>query len=285
MNTKTQLELVNITPPKDEPTMLELDPKHPGINDQNYIQRRKLFFDLSREYRLGRKGIPNIEYTDEENRIWRHVSTKLQEIQQQKACSIYLDGIRALNLEVDSIPDFIALNEKLHKQHRFQLTPAEGLIDVRNFFAYLSHRIMPCTQFMRHGANPEYTPEPDAVHDVIGHIPPLMDQEYVELIQLIGEGVAKAKDHQLLAWERFYWFTIEFGLIQEGAELKAFGAGLLSSYGELMYCFSDAVDRRDFDLQEVINQDYDPTKMQSTIFVIQSIQQLKQAVLQLIDQI
>lgn len=268
----------------EEPTELILDEKHPGLQDQAYINRRNEFFNLARHYRLQELGLPKIEYTPLEHALWHTISKELEQAHQKYACSIYLQGKKALGLQIDKIPDLNTLNHQLKKQHGIQLVPAEGLIPTRAFFHYLSNRYMPCTQYLRYHLQPQYTPEPDAVHDIIGHVSPLMNKEYVELIQLIGTGVRQATDEQLLAWQRVYWFTIEFGLLQEGDQLKAFGAGLLSSFGELEYCLSNKVDRRPLDMHAIIEQDYDTTCMQNILFVIPSVTKLKQAVKELITE-
>lgn len=265
-----------------EPEVLHLDPNHPGVRDSAYIARRSEFFDIARKHRLENLGLPSIEYTEEEHQIWRTVSEKLAIAHEKSASKIYLDGKKMLGIETDFIPQLNALDLKLRQQHNMGLVPAEGLIDVRNFFHYLSQRFMPCTQFLRHGANPEYTPEPDAVHDVIGHIPPLMNLAYTDLIQLIGVGVRTANMEQLQAWQRIYWFTIEFGLIEEAGALKVLGAGLLSSYGEMEYCFSAQVSRRPFVLEEVIQQEYDSNVMQNVLYVIPSLEFLKNEIQTLI---
>ncbi len=283
MDLHTAIEQINHEMPNEESSTLELDPKHPGINDQTYIKRRQEFFDLCRKHRLQQLGIPPIEYTADEHAIWTHVCHALRDSHEAKACSIYLHGKHLLNIDGEHIPDLQAVNMQLRQQNGIQLAPAEGLIDTRNFFEYLSNRTMPCTQYLRHHAKPEYTPEPDMVHDLIGHVPQLVDKDYVELIQLIGGGVKHADDHQLVAWQRIYWFTIEYGLIQEEDETKVFGAGILSSSGEMQYCFSDNVDRRPFNLADVITQDFDTTVMQDILFVIPSIKQLYHEIETLIE--
>ena len=262
---------------------LTLDSNHPGVADLDYINRRAMFFNVAREHRLHDKGLPYIEYTSEEHDIWRTVSEKLIESHNKSASEIYLEGKNLLGIETHYIPQLKDLDKSLREQHDMGLVPAEGLIDVKNFFHYLSQRFMPCTQFLRHGANPEYTPEPDAVHDVIGHIPPLMNKEYADLIQLIGQGVHSANMEQLQAWQRIYWFTVEFGLIEENKQLKVYGAGLLSSFGEMEYCFSEKVDRRPFDLDKVIHQAYNSNIMQNVLYVIPSLNFLREQVEILIE--
>ncbi len=266
------------------PNELIMDPKHPGINDLHYINRRKYFFNLGREYRLNNKGLPLVEYEATEHEIWRYISNKLKTAHEQKACQLYLTGKEKINFPTDYMPQLHDLNLRLQKEQKISITPAEGLLHTRTFFSYLSQRSMPVTQFIRHAANPEYTPEPDAVHDAIGHIPTLMDKDFIDIVELIGKGVAQANDDQLVAWQRIYWFSMEFGLIKENDDLKVFGAGILSSFGEMEYCYSDQVTRLPFELESVINTPYDPTCMQETIFIISSMADLKKQVLQLTQQ-
>ncbi len=266
----------------DEPEIMILDPNHPGINDQAYIDRRTFFFDIARKHRLENLPPPEIKYTEEEHAIWRIVSEKLTSAHEKSASQIYLEGKKMLGIETHYIPQLADLDRNLRQQHDMGLVPAEGLIDVRNFFHYISQRFMPCTQFLRHGANPEYTPEPDAVHDVIGHLPPLMNREYTDLIQLIGVGVRNATMKQLQAWQRIYWFTIEFGLIEENHKLKVLGAGILSSYGEMEYCLSDNVIRKPFILEEVIHQEYNANIMQNLLYIIPSLAFLRNEIERLI---
>jgi phenylalanine-4-hydroxylase len=102
-----------------------------------------------------------------------------------------------------------------------------------------------------------------------------MNKEYADLMQLIGMGAANASDEELIAWSRVYWFAVEFGLIVENDELKVFGAGLLSSVGEMAYCYSDQVEHRPFVMEDVMQTDYDPTLMQKTLFYIPSFEFLK----------
>lgn len=262
-------------------TELELDLKHPGLNDKQYVSRRTELFHLARDYRIHNKGIPVVQYTADENEIWRYISEKLIHAHRKKACDIYMVGKELVNLDSKKMPQLHDLEKKLQQHHHIGIVPAEGLLHGRTFHHYLRQRAMPATLFIRHHGDPEYTPEPDAVHDVLGHVPPLINPEYVDLIQLIGKAVQTSNEEEFIAWSRIYWFTIEFGLIEEYNELKVFGAGLLSSFGEMEYCFSDNVERRPFSLDEVIATDYDSSRMQDILYVIPSMAALKAAILEL----
>ena len=153
------------------------------------------------------------------------------------------------------------------------LVPAEGALPYRTFYEYIAERGFPVTQFIRHGSHPEFTPEPDMIHDCLGHVPPLMNQDYAELLTLIGKAAATTPHgDQVLALKRFSWFSIEFGLIEEAGETKVFGAGILVSTGEIPYSlFSPDVTRRPFVTDVVIDTDYDPSQMQDDLFIAPSL--------------
>jgi phenylalanine-4-hydroxylase len=141
------------------------------------------------------------------------------------------------------------------------------------------------TQYIRHHSRPDYTPEPDIVHESIGHIPMFTNRDFADFSQFIGHGARVATDKQIEELGKLYWFTVEFGLIEEDDEVKAYGAGLLSSYGELEHAFSDEVERRPFDLEEVINQDYTYSDMQPLLYVISSYAELKEMTRRYIERI
>ena len=262
---------VMVTPP--DVTELELEPGHPGLGDEGYIRRRKELFALCRKHRLEGHGPPIIEYTAEETRIWREVSPKLDELHVKHASQLYLAAKRELAITRDQIPQLRHLSDRVRKETNMHLVPAEGALPYRTFYQYIGDRGFPVTQFIRHGSHPEFTPEPDMIHDCLGHVPPLMNRDYAELLALIGKAVAAThKGEQVLALKRFSWFSIEFGLIEEAGERKVFGAGILSSTGEIPNSlFSREVTREPFVTDVVINTDYDPSRMQDRLFVAPSL--------------
>ncbi|MBI2808170.1 MAG: hypothetical protein HYX68_24555 [Planctomycetes bacterium] len=261
---------IMIEPP--DPATLELEPGHPGLGDAGYVRRRMELFMQCRRHRLENLGPPLIEYTSEENRIWREVSPKLDELHRQHACSIYLDAKDALGISATEIPQLRLLSDRLERETQMHLVPAEGPLAYRTFYSYIAKRGFPVTQFIRHGSHPEFTPEPDMIHDCLGHVPPLMNRDYAEVLTLIGKAAFTSPDPlQVLALKRFSWFSIEFGLIEEAGETKVFGAGILSSTGEIPFSlFSREVKRRPFVTDEVIETDYDPSRMQDQLFIIPS---------------
>jgi phenylalanine-4-hydroxylase len=262
---------------------LELEPGHPGLGDVAYIARRQELFALCRAHRLNRLGPPLIDYTDEDTRIWREVSPKLDELHRQHASCIYLQAKRALGISHIEIPQLRRLSERLERETRMHLVPAEGPLPYRTFYTYIGERGFPVTQFIRHGSHPEFTPEPDMIHDCLGHVPSLMNQDYAELLTLIGKATSTTTDPgEVLALKRFSWFSIEFGLIEEGSETKIFGAGILSSTGEIPFALSDKVAHRPFVTGEVIATDYDPSRMQDLLFIIPSFAFLRRETEQLV---
>jgi phenylalanine-4-hydroxylase len=260
-----------VTP--QDATELELEPGHPGLGDTGYVERRRSLFELCRRHRLERLGPPIIEYTPEETRIWREVVPKLDELHTKHACAIYLAGKRDLAITRDTIPQLRDYSERLRRETDMHLVPAEGALPYRTFYEYIADRGFPVTQFIRHGSHPEFTPEPDMIHDCLGHVPSQMNRDYAELLTLIGKAVATTdRGEYVLALKRFSWFSIEFGLIEEQGETKVFGAGILSSTGEIPYSlFSADVTRRPFVTDVVIGTDYDPSQMQNQLFVAPSL--------------
>jgi phenylalanine-4-hydroxylase len=255
-----------------EATELELEPGHPGIGDQGYIERRKRLFDLCRRHRLEHLGPPIVDYTAEETRIWREVGPKLDELHVKHASATYLHAKRELAITQTEIPQLRHLSKVLERETDMHLVPAEGALPYRIFYQYIADRGFPVTQFIRHGSHPEFTPEPDMIHDCLGHVPPLMNRDSAELLTTIGQAVsATTHGEHVLALKRFSWFSIEFGLIEEAGETKVFGSGILSSTGEIPYSlFSRDVTREPFVTETVVNTDYDPSRMQDHLFVAPS---------------
>ena len=260
-----------VKPP--DPEELEVDPKTPGIDDPAYMARRRSIFKLTRKHRLERLGPPVFDYSPEETALWKDVSGRLNELHLKHACQMYLKAKRDLAITEDAIPQMRHLSDKLQAETQTHLVPAEGSLPYRTFYEYIAERGFPVTQFLRHPSHPEFTPEPDMIHDCLGHVPPFMNRDYAEVITLIGKAAASTDDGEhVLLLKRFSWFSIEFGLIEEQGETKVFGAGILSSTGEIPNSLhSRDVTRQPFVTDVVIDTDYDPTYMQKVLFVIPSL--------------
>lgn len=262
------------TPFTEDITVLDLD--HPGASDPDYRERRNMIALLAQQFlKDPEQAIPVVEYTLEEDKTWEAVLQKLKPLHEKSVSSIHLKAQKNLEIPEDHVPQLRELSNRLEKSQGFRLAPVQGLLDPRMFLSFLGKRMMFCTQYIRHASKPGYTPEPDIVHEVMGHVPAFTDQGMAEFSELLGKIAMKANARELEQLERLYWFTIEFGLIDEGGELKAFGAGLLSSIGELQHCFTDEVVRRPFNMREVLTCPYDYSKMQEKLFIIPSFEFLK----------
>ena len=253
----------------------ELHLDHPGASDEEYRRRRDHIASLSKKFR--ETGvITDVDYSEKEQGIWRHVTERLEELHQKHASPFYLQAKKDLGISTQRIPQLSEMNRKLKELTNFRLAPVEGLVDTRAFLSWLSWRTMLSTQYIRHHSRPEYTPEPDIVHEAIGHIPMFTNQNFADYSQFIGHGARIANDEQLEALGRLYWFTVEFGMVEHEGDIKAYGAGLLSSFGELEHAFSNEVERRPFNLEEVISTPYEYSDMQPLLFVVSSYAELKE---------
>ncbi len=250
-------------------TILELD--HPGAKDATYRSRRNYLASLAAYHRRHGLEAPWIEYTDEENKTWQVVTDRLGPLHEQFACRVHVEARHRLQIPSDRIPQLRDLSGHLQGFHGFRLRAIEGLIEPRIFLSGLANHIMFCTQYIRHSSRPEYTPEPDIVHEVIGHVPMFADEDFVKLSLLIGQAAAVADPDQITILDRLYWYTLEFGLIEDpGGEVRAYGAGLLSSFGELKNAFTSNVEHRPFNIEEVALTPYKYSDMQPLLFVIPS---------------
>ncbi len=259
----------------------ELHIDHPGANDQEYRARRNHIASLSKNFRETGE-ITDVDYSPREQRVWRYVAEELEELHEKYASPFYLQAKKELGIKTDRIPQLTEMNRRLKELTNFRLAPIEGLVETRGFLSWLSYRTMLCTQYIRHHSQPAYTPEPDIVHESIGHIPMFTNPDFADFSQFIGLGARIATDEQLEHLGRLYWFTVEFGMVEHEGEVKAYGAGLLSSFGELEHAFSDEVERRPFNLQQVINHEYSYSDMQPVLYVVPSYGELKEVTRQYI---
>lgn len=264
-------------------TLPILDLDHPGASDPEYRARREHIASVARAFRDDpTTPFPVIEYTEAEHAVWQACQELLAELHERHACQAYVEGRRKLQLPTDSIPQLGSVSDRLSRIEGFRLWPVEGLVLPRIFLRHLERRIMLSTQYIRHPSRPLFTPEPDIVHELLGHAPMFTHREFVEFSELIGKGARLANDQQLEQMSRLYWFTVEFGLIEERGGIRAFGAGLLGGIEDLRRAFSGQADLRPFDLEEMIHLEYDYNHPQPVYFVIPSFRHLRREVEQLI---
>lgn len=256
------------SPAAGEEDLVLLDQNHPGFRDEVYRQRRNEIARLALAYVPGHK-VPDIEYTDVEEGVWRTVWENLAPLHEKWACAEYRRGAAKLAFSRLHIPQLSHVNEKLQALSGFSMVPVGGLVSSRAFLGNLKQNRFLSTQYIRHHSVPLYTPEPDIVHELAGHAGSLSDPGFAELNRLFGRTAERASDEVLKKIERVYWYTLEFGALREAGGLKAYGAGLISSFGELER-FSTEAKLLPFDIEEMANRPYDPTVYQEVIFVAPS---------------
>jgi phenylalanine-4-hydroxylase len=248
--------------------MFDLPADHPGVSDPAYRRRRAAIAEVGEAYRRG-DPIPDVEYTAEEDAVWRTVSTELAVKHRRYACAEYLAGASRLKLPKERVPQLREVDERVHALTGFHISPVPGLVPTRVFYGSLAGRRFLSTQYIRHHSVPFYTPEPDIIHEIIGHANMLASPLLADLYQAAGQASRRATtDAALDFFSRVFWFTLEFGVVWERGELRTYGAGLLSSYGEIE-AFRDA-ELRPWDLTAMGTHPYDITVYQPVLFAAES---------------
>ncbi len=252
----------------DRYSIVQLDPDHPGFRDPEYRARRNQIAQIAMRYRPG-DSIPDAPYTDEEHGVWKTIWSKLKLAHSRHACREYLDCLKKLEFDTNRIPQLREVSRKVEALSGFQLEPVAGLVEPRVFLESLANGVFLCTQYIRHHSTPLYTPEPDVAHEIIGHAVTLASPHFAELNRLFGEAVRRTRrTEDLDQLARVYWFTIEFGVLRENGDVKAYGTGLLSSAGELEEMHK--AELRPLNLGAVMNLNYDPTHYQAVLFCADS---------------
>lgn len=223
-----------------------LSKDHPGFEDAAFKRRRWEIACLARSFKPG-EPIPRLEYQPKEKQCWRTVLGELKQLYPTHACREFLDNLAVHNFKEDEIPQLEDVSKVLRSRTGWKIHPVAGLLHPRDFLNALAFKTFHSTQYVRHPSQPQYTPEPDVLHELLGHTVMLANEAYANLVQAIGEASLHADEKQLWHLTKIYWYTVEFGVVREGNTIKAFGAGLLSSYGELTHMRSGEAWLKDFD--------------------------------------
>lgn len=258
---------------------------HPGFHDQIYRARRAELALVAKEHRWD-KAIPRLPYSAEEIETWKVAWDRMQPIHEKYACKEYKSSMeqfkRHCGYGSSNIPQQQDISEYLKEQTNFRMRPVAGLLSSRDFLNGLAFRVFFCTQYIRHHSMPLYTPEPDIVHELVGHAPMFADRDFADFSQEIGLASLGASDDDILKLARCYWHSVEFGLCLEDGKHKAYGAGLLSSFGELEYACgvgetgSERPKIIPWDPQVASHQEFPITKYQPLYFLADSLQDAKQ---------
>lgn len=210
----------------------DLADDHPGFHDEAYKKRRVMIADIARKHKVG-EPIPRVEYTPEEVEVWGTALSKLKELYPKHACRQVNEGLPKLGFREDEVPQLQDISDTLKAATGWQVRPTAGLMHPRQFLAGFAFKYFHSTQYMRHASKPMYTPEPDVVHELMGHVAMLADPTFADIVHSIGEASLGADDETIKHLTKVFWYTVEFGVVREGGEHKASGAAILSSFGEL----------------------------------------------------
>jgi len=262
---------------------VHLGDDHPGAVDPGYRARRNALATLALEWQTGTPP-PVAPYTEEEHEVWRIVCAELHGLHERLACTVYLEGKQRLRLPEDRIPQLVEVNQLLGPLTGFQYVPAAGLVPLLQFYGSLADGLFHSTQYVRHHSVPLYTPEPDVLHEVFGHGNCLAHDRFAALYRAAGEAVRRVQTEEALEFvSKVFWFSLEFGVLREGGEVRSYGAGLLSSYGEIQQVAQ--ADLRRLEIARMGVQTYDITHYQPILFCAEGFDEVEDVVGAFFDEV
>jgi phenylalanine-4-hydroxylase len=265
-----------VTAGEDGSVTVHLAHDHPGANDPVYKARRSEIAAAALAWKPGEPN-PHIDYTEYEQNVWRTVSSELPPKWDHYAINEFNEGVAALDLPRDRVPELDEVSSRLEPITGFRYLPAAGLVPLREFYGSLEHQRFYSTQYVRHPDVPLYTPEPDIIHEVLGHGHLLATPTFSELHRLAGVATNRLQDDDNVAFlSKVFWFSVEFGVVMEDGELRAYGAGILSSYGEIEEF--RGMQLRPLDLIEMGSADYDITQYQPVLYRAESLDEVREVV-------
>lgn len=251
---------------------LQDDPEnpHPGFHDEEYKARRREICRQGQAYKHGSQ-VAFMEYTASENQTWSVIWDKLIDLYPTHASRAFNSNMQLLieraGYSRHAIPQLRDINNFLMPRTGVCVRPVTGLLSARDFFNGLALRTFYSTQYIRHHSMPLYTPEPDVVHELMGHVPLFADKDFADFSQLLGLASLGAPDEVVDQLAKCYWYSVEFGLCRESGKIRAYGAGLLSSFGELQYALTDQPKLLPWDPFDACKREFPITKYQPIYYV------------------
>ena len=248
---------------------------YPGAHDWQYRDR---VTTLVAHAEQAWPNCPRFEYTAQEHETWAFVSKFLVELQQRYSCSAYLDGIEALELPADEVPQLDDVSARMEAATGFMLAPVGGLLHKAEFLPMLRDKVMRCTPYLRHPSYPFFTPEPDIVHELRGHAPMFMHGPFVEMSVGIGEAALAAveagNDELVDLIGLFYWYTVEYGMIRENGTAKVFGAGNNAGIQDMLRSIDPTIPHEPLTIDAIAKLSIDYDAPQEVFFVAESFEQI-----------
>lgn len=225
-------------------------------------------------------------YTAEDQHVWQLLFERQMALLPGRAADAFLEGVRQIGFTGAAIPDFREVNPRLRALTGWELVVVPGIVDDAVFFGLLADRKFPATTWLRTLAQLDYLEEPDMFHDVFGHVPLLTNTGFGDFLQALGQAAVASiieKPATLELFTRLYWFTAEFGLQQQPDGLRIYGAGLLSSHGEVKFSLSERPTRLPFTLEGVLDTPFEKDHFQELYFVLNDLSELPEALNHLIE--
>jgi phenylalanine-4-hydroxylase len=216
------------------------------------------------------------DYPQSDHDIWKYLYQRQMKYLPGRVSDEYLEGTKLLNFSPDRIPSLKELSSIFKKTTGWRIARVPGLIHEQNFFELLLQKVFPSTDYIRGKDELDYTPAPDLFHDIFGHMPLLTNKNFASFYQMFGEAALNAEGELRRQLETFHWFTVEFGLIRQSEGMRIYGAGIISSLGEVQHALSDKVLVNDFDPDKIVVQEYDVWHLQPILFAIDSFSQLEE---------
>jgi phenylalanine-4-hydroxylase len=212
-------------------------------------------------------------YTEEDHQVWAALYARQMPLMAEYGCRLFLDGFPRLQLDPQRLPDPAVVSERLRQLSGWTLGDAQNAyLGPTEWFEHIADRRFPVTNYIRKMDELEFTPLPDLFHEYFGHLAFFTDRRFGDIAQAFGPLFLVADERQQLEISRLWWYTTEFGIIREGGKLKAFGAGLLSSPGELQKAFAPDTPRIPFDIRRAAEQQSAVYEMHTVYFIIESLE-------------
>lgn len=196
---------------------IDLDPEHPGFSDTSYRRKREEIILLAHNHKIN-QPIPNLAYSEQEQEAWYKAYTHMAPLHEKYACDQYNQGVDKMKKELGysefRLPQLSEINDYLKTKSGFVVKPVTGTITSREFLNFLAYKVFPMTPFIRHHSKPLFSPEPDIIHEIVGHVPMLIDKEFAEFTQEIGLAALGASEENVKHLAALYMFSVEVGILQ-----------------------------------------------------------------------